>query len=227
MNGVKLTDRNITALTCPDGRKDVLFFDSDLRGFCLRVTRMGYKGFIYQYRISSTVRRQTIGDWPTVTAAQARRRAELLRGRVKGGADPVAERKAATLARFEQEREAHRRAAEAAFTVGALLDAWDRRALKARREGYRRTAIGQLRLSLAGWMETAARSYERSDVARLLDEIAQGRGPMAANRTLSYARACYGWAVGVGLLTTNPFQGSAPTRPRAGARAIFVPRRAT
>jgi hypothetical protein len=98
---LKLTDARIAELRCPEGKKDVLFFDDQLKGFGIRVmpNRNDWahrKVFLVQYRADGKVRREALGGWGTeLTAAQARRRAEGLRGKVRDGRDPVAERKAA------------------------------------------------------------------------------------------------------------------------------------
>ncbi|MBV8590567.1 MAG: DUF4102 domain-containing protein, partial [Acetobacteraceae bacterium] len=67
MGAVKLTDRTVAGLACPSGRKDVLFFDTELKGFGLRVTAAGTRIFLCQYRVGSKVRRKPVGEWPTVT----------------------------------------------------------------------------------------------------------------------------------------------------------------
>ena len=58
MGAVKLTDRTVAALACPTGKKDVLLFDADLRGFGLRVTASGTRCFLFQYRAGHKVRRR-------------------------------------------------------------------------------------------------------------------------------------------------------------------------
>ena len=42
----KLTQRSVETLSCPPGRKDVLVFDGELRGFGVRVTASGAKIFL-------------------------------------------------------------------------------------------------------------------------------------------------------------------------------------
>src|ERR1700712_2023158 len=101
MGAVKLTETTVAAFTCPAGRKDILVFDMTLKGFGLRVTQKGVRVFLYQYRAGAKVRRHVLGHWPTTTVAKARGLAERHRGSVKGGADPVAERRAKHAAEAE------------------------------------------------------------------------------------------------------------------------------
>ncbi|MDT7952562.1 MAG: Arm DNA-binding domain-containing protein, partial [Acetobacteraceae bacterium] len=106
-----MTDATIAELRCPDGKKDAMFFDDQLKGFGIRVMPNRADGqhrkvFLMQYRADGKVRRETIGDWGSeLSTAQARRKAEALRGRVRDGRDPVAERKAAAAARRLAEAE--------------------------------------------------------------------------------------------------------------------------
>ena len=122
---MKLTDRTVEAARCPDGRKDALIFDDTLKGFGLRVTAGGKRMFIVQYRVGATVRRTPLGQWGTeLTTAQARRKAEALRGQVRDKRDPVAERKAAQVATLAADAQAKAAAARDAYTVDTLIDDW-------------------------------------------------------------------------------------------------------
>src|SRR5215211_976252 len=76
------TDRDLVALACPQGQKDKLFSVSGVKGLRVRVTAAGAKHWVLNYRLGGTVRKATLGVWPEMTVAQARRRAEALRGRV-------------------------------------------------------------------------------------------------------------------------------------------------
>ena len=207
-----------------------MFFDDQLKGFGIRVMPNRADGqhrkvFLLQYRADGKVRRETIGDWGNeLSTAQARRRAEALRGQVRDRRDPVAERKAAAAAR--RLVEAEKRLAEAvdAFTLQKLVDAWEARALSLRRDGYRKEATARVRQSLASLLDRPASKVSRVDAAKALTEIAEERGPIAANRLMAYARACYGWAIKANLLEANPFAGlAAPGREKARSRVLTRP----
>lgn len=76
-----------------------LLWDSELRGFGLRVSVQGKKSFVVQYRASryrgARQRRLKVGDYTEAfTVEQARRRAKQLLGTVQAGTDPVAEQEA-------------------------------------------------------------------------------------------------------------------------------------
>jgi integrase len=101
MGSIKLTDTTVASLTCPAGKKDIMFFDAMLKGFGLRVTSKGAKVFLYQYRAGTAVRRHRLGEWPTVTVAKARKAAE---GLDKPAAKLARSDAAAILKAFAQDR---------------------------------------------------------------------------------------------------------------------------
>jgi hypothetical protein len=106
---MKLGKRELDALVCPPGRRDMLVFDDELTGFAVRVTAAGTRTFLFQYRQGKTVRRLRLGEFGDITPAQARRLAEEARGLVAGGADPAADRRARMVTTAEAEREAGER----------------------------------------------------------------------------------------------------------------------
>ena len=72
---------------------DSFTWDSELRGFGLRVSAKGRKSFVVQYRAGRKSRRITLGAANVLTAKQARTRAREILAEVAGGGDPVEERR--------------------------------------------------------------------------------------------------------------------------------------
>ena len=209
---MKFTDRSIETVRCPDGRKDALLFDDVLKGFGLRVTTSGRRVFIFQYRVGQRVRRTVLGYWGSeLTTAQARRKAEALRGQVRDGRDPVSERKAAVVEKAAAETAAKAAVIEAAYTVDALISDWTLHHLAHRSAGYRRRVPVEMRRALHALLDTPATAVDRAAAVKVLDAAKAGSGPVAANRLHAEVRACWGWAVKRGSLPTNPW--SAAPRP--------------
>lgn len=207
----------------------MLVFDDTIKGFGVRVMPDRPDGrprkvFLVQYRAAGKVRREKLGDWfSELTAAQARKKADVIRGKVRDHRDPVGERKAAEAAARASEQQAKRAAEADAFTLRKLVQAWETRALSLRREGYRKEATARVRQGLAALLDRPAASLARTDAAAALEELATSRGAITANRVMAYARACYGWAAKANLVESNPFAAlAAPGRENARDRVLTV-----
>lgn len=85
----KLTKRAVEALPRPAEGQDFLW-DSELRGFGVRVVPSGLKTFILQYRnAQGRSRRMKLGRFGIMTVEEARDQAKVKLGHVADGADPA------------------------------------------------------------------------------------------------------------------------------------------
>ncbi len=71
----------------------LIYRDSILIGFGLRVTSGGAKSFIVEKRINGKTRRKTLGAYGPLTVEQARKEATKFLGKVATGKDPIKEAK--------------------------------------------------------------------------------------------------------------------------------------
>ena len=90
MPQLKLTKTNIDRVAKPGSKSDVLYWDTDAKGFGLRVTPTGKATFIAQGRVRGTAAdvRLTIGTYGAWTVDDARRRANEHRHSFEDGIDP-------------------------------------------------------------------------------------------------------------------------------------------
>jgi integrase len=91
----RITKRTVDALHSTG--TDQFLWDSDLKGFGLKVTAAGNKAYILQYRRGgrgSPTKRVTIGRHGALTPEQARKEAARLSGAIANGGDPAALRAA-------------------------------------------------------------------------------------------------------------------------------------
>ena len=94
MPRIKLTKSAIDALRTPE--KDMLYWDSSLPGFGVKVTPKGRKVFIVLYRVAGTgsrLRKYTIGPYGRITLHQARLAAQKVFAAKLEGRDPATEKR--------------------------------------------------------------------------------------------------------------------------------------
>lgn len=87
----KLNKRAVDALTAPSTGQTFLW-DTEIKGFGVRVGASGAKTFVIQYvNDEGRVRRVKIGRFGVMTVEQARERAKIQLGKVAAGEDPAEE----------------------------------------------------------------------------------------------------------------------------------------
>jgi Arm DNA-binding domain len=165
MSNQPITIRTIDAVKpCPTG--DVYTWDTNLRGFGLRVTPKGVKSYVLQYRVNGgPSRRKTIGihgsPWTTQTA---RKEAERLLMIVRQGVDPV-----------EAQREARRK--EKALNVSAYCDFFVDLYLQPHWPDTWPEAMRALENVIKPrWGKRSLLSLKRTDMVKLMDEYADRPG---------------------------------------------------
>ena len=90
--GVNLTKATIEALKPKAGTFRVP--DSEVRGLHVQVTPGGARSWVLRFRVHGRRVNHTLGRWPEVTTAQARKMANTLLGEIIDGNDPAAKKKA-------------------------------------------------------------------------------------------------------------------------------------
>lgn len=173
--------------------KLVEYWDTQVRGLCLRISPSNVRAWTFRYRPKAGVAfpRLPLGRYPEVSLKEARKRAEQRRVEVSGGGDPQADRRS--------KREAER----TALTFGQLADAYLERYAKVHKASWQQDDLYLRVHVLPSWASKAADKISRADAAALLDKIAQ-TAPTSANRTQSIISKLFNWAIDSGLLTTNP-----------------------
>lgn len=130
----KITKRAVDALKPGADGSETVLWDTEVKGFGVRVQRGGSKSYIVHYRIGTgrgaPLRKLTLGKHGAWTAEQARSEAKRLLGLVAGGADPgadkIAQKQAPTIVnlaeRFIAEHAEAKRKASTATEYRRLLD---------------------------------------------------------------------------------------------------------
>lgn len=192
---MKFTPQTVAALTLPPGKPYLLTFDAALPGFGIKISAGGSRQWVTQYRDSlGKTRRQTLGRVDVLSLPAARKAAAETLARVRLGSDPHVERKAAIAA--------------ASVTFDMIVDRYLANAEKRLRASSYGEVERHLKVHVKPLHSLPIHGVRRADLAARLSEIAEERGPYAANRVRSSLSALFAWAVGAGIVENNPVIGS-------------------
>jgi integrase len=211
-----LTDLQIEK-QLPDETKRLEVPDGKIGGLYLVVQPSGAKSWALRYRVAGTPKKFTIGSYPAVGLAAARKKAQKALAEVVDGVDPSAKRKA--------EREAQKAAKSTADRVENVVDAYVRDYLaKKAKPSWAKEAERLLRVEvLPKFGKKRLGELTDDDVHELLKEIAE-RAPITANRTFAVFRKLSHWAMsrdGGRLIKASPCDGvEMPTAERPRDRVL-------
>ncbi|MEW9614916.1 tyrosine-type recombinase/integrase [Shinella sp. S4-D37] len=195
MPTIKLTRKAVAAIEA--AAKATTYYDTDVKGFGLKVMPSGARSWILEYRPgvggrSVSKKRIKIGTPATHSPEEARDEAAKTLARVTLGADPAA-------ARAEE---------RAAMTVKEVAESYLDKHVSEKRKGNTerlyRWVLNDHVLPAIGSMR--ASQVTRADVTRMQASITRGRkdlpngGRTTANRALAVLGAMFNWAAGEGLV---------------------------
>jgi integrase len=212
----KITKRAVDALCAPQ-RGETYLWDSELKGFAVRVGPSGAKTYMVQYRNEEgRTRKLALGRHGPLTAEQARRLAMQQLGAIARGEDPSEVR----------------RSLRTGLTVGEVCDWYLENARSGRILGRRRKPISPKTLdmdesrierhirpllgarSLLKLTLWDVESVQAAIVAGETKKARAGRGgvttggPGVASRSVGMLRSILGHAVRAGLIERNPAAGA-------------------
>jgi integrase len=189
----RLTKRAIDLAVAPAAGQ-VFIWDSDLKGFGLRLTP-GSKSFIVQTALNGQKKRVTIGRYGVITPEQARTKAKQLLAAMANGTDPSPSQQSRTVN---------------LDTFGGLCDAY----LKARAPHLKPRTVADYeawrKRYLEPWDKRDPRSINRDAIELRHREITESHGEAAANQTMRLVRAVFNFAAeysdqsGQSLFPDNP-----------------------
>ena len=182
----RLTDQAVRSLR-PDTRQ-VDYWDIGQKNFGVRVSPAGRKTFIVRYRSVGRYRRMSLGVYPTVALADARRQARKVLGEVASNEDPA------------QVRQDGRRAPSFEALAALYLEKHARVKKKSWRQD-RRMIENEL---LPKWRTLRASEIRRRDVRELVEAIAERPAPIAANRIRALISKIFNFGISREMVEFNP-----------------------
>lgn len=231
MTSVKLSKRSVDGLLSPSKGQAVLW-DTEVRGYGVRVLPSGTKTFILQYRNPEGIQRRiNIGRYGILTVDQARDQARLFLASVIKGEDPADEtrraRKGMTVAEMCEWYLAEARA-------GSILGRLNR-PIKASSLDMDESRIKTHIIPLLGKRVVAQLSI--ADVEQMQSDVKNGKtakarsggrggratgGAGVASRCLGTLQAIIGHAKHKGLLATHPTQGAKKLASKKRTRRLSI-----
>lgn len=204
----KLTKRLIEGLEAEP--KEKFYWDTEIKGFGVKVTPKGSKSFLVQYRPGgrgSPIRKIRVGSCGSVSLHKARTEAARILGQKAEGRDPALERK-----------QSRQKLASDKFS--AIVDNF-----LTMHASQNRTADETARILkqnvLPKWSNRSIHQIGKRDVNEVLDIVVNRGSMFMANRTLAALRKLFNWCVSRGIITTSPCHGvSAPHREKSRDRIL-------
>jgi integrase len=186
----KLTAQFVESVKTPEhGQVD--YWDERTHGLGLRVSQGGKRAWTVFYRIGGRMRRLTLGPYPSLSLADARRLAATSLGEVHHGKDPATAK----------------REARAAETFEELAELYlERHAKVEKRSWPEDERIIERELNPA-WKHRKAREIRRADTIALLDQIVERGAPVMANRVKALVSKIFNFAIRRGIVEANPAHG--------------------
>jgi integrase len=186
----RLTETAVKALPSPPkGHK--ITYDTDLKGFGVRVTAARVKAFVLNYRSHGRERRLTIGSYPEWSAAAARKQAEALKRQIDLGHDPLAQRR--------EERDAP--------TLADLCQLYEERHLPRKRTSSQREDRAIIKAILLPRFGKERLSRVRYRDIEALHRELSARAPYRANRVVALLSKMFSLAIKWELAEENPAKG--------------------
>ena len=215
----KLTKRVIDGLQSDGAKHGTLFWDSELKGFGIRVFPKGVKTFVIKFRTRSGRQRWLkIGTFGALTAEKAREKAQVELARVVNGEDPADERDQLRAAVTVAELcDLYMDAAKAGLVLGRKGTPKTPRTIstdRSRIDAHVKPLLGQLK----------ATEVTRTDIEGFKTAVVTGKtarnemlgprrrsivrgGKGALTRTLGLLGAVFAWGRDNGYVEQNPARG--------------------
>jgi integrase len=195
MPTLRLTALAVDRLRTPS-KGQVEYFDTHLPAFGIRASYSGTKAWIVMTRVHGKLIRVTLGRYPELSLAAARKKAYEIALHAREGHDPR------TIEAAHRQRSENERRTTFDVVASKFLDAHVKRNRRPKTcVEYRRALQGRDTLT---WQSRPITTITKDDVKGLLNGIEQRGSPAAANRTLAYLSKFFNWCIEEDLIVTSP-----------------------
>lgn len=210
---MNITAKSVAGLDLAAGETDKIFFDTDLKGFGIRLRRGADGGvkhsWIVQYRHGRASRRLLIGNTPPVSAGEARKAAEKLLAKVALGEDPSA-------AKHE------RRTKDGRSFRTVVAEYLETKKSTVRPKTFRDVERYLTKSYFKPLHSMPVDAVKRLDIALCLNRINRDCGGPTAARARTTLSAFFGWTMTQGVLDANPVIGTAKPQDSKPRKRVLV-----
>ncbi len=187
---MQFTDKFIQSLKAKPERYDLR--EQLGEGFAIRVSPNGKKSWVYIYSFEGRKRRMTLGNYPHLSLADARKQHRDALKILEKNKDPGLEKR--------------RKEAEArdSLIMSDLIIEYIEKWAKSRKRSWQADERCLNKDIKPFWGKEKAKNITRRDVILLLDKIKDRGAPIQANRTLACIRRMFNFAIERDIIQTNP-----------------------
>src|SRR5262249_43370968 len=183
--------------------------DGLLPGLYLVLQPSGARSWAVRYRHHGRPCKHTLGPYPAIDLASARKLASAALRAVAEGRDPAREKKHARVAKVDD--------------IETVTAQFIERHCK--RSNRPRTAAETARLLqqhvLPRLRGRSVRENTRRHILEVLDRVVDGGSPISANRTLAAVRKLFNWCVARDIIAVSPCAGVKPPTPERSRDRIL------
>ena len=160
-------------------------------GFGVRVSKTGTKTFVLLYRHRGRPRRLSLGRWPVVSLAEARKKARVALQALDSGDDPAIN---------------HRPDDNPSFRFDAVAKAFvERHCTQHNRPSTAKETQRLLTKHFVGaWGQRDIRDIRQADINSILDRLVNDGTPSEANHALGVIKTLFAWCTERDMLQASP-----------------------
>jgi len=187
---MRFTDKYIQGLKAKGVRYDVR--EGNGNGFAIRCATSGGKSWVYFYYFEGKKRRMTLGNYPALSLAEARKKHHQALTSLAKGIDPATD------------AIQKRNKARSAQTVNDLMDEYLEKWAKPRKRSWQEDER-MLKKDIAPTIgKRKIKDISRRDIILILDSVLERGSPIAANRLLAVVRRMFNFAVERDIAAYSP-----------------------
>lgn len=182
-----LTDLSIRNLR----PKKIRFEVSDGKGLSIHVTPKGTKTWVFRYQFDQKARRMTLGRYPGISFADARKRHAEAMQQIQKGIDPG-----------QKKQEEKNQSKLAPIFKNLINEYWEKK-LKQRKAGEETLRLLK-KDAVPLWGNRKVSEIKRRDIVLLLDRITRRGAPVTRNRVLTALKGFFKFAVRQAVIEDLP-----------------------